>query len=66
MCAATNELFVVARDEKGATVIRKLTQDTRQVPATRGVQRRGRFIHQQHLRPHRQRTSNGDALRFTA
>jgi hypothetical protein len=43
-----------------------LAQDGSELASTGRVERCRGFIHQQDLRPHRQRTRNRDALSFTS
>ena len=64
--AASHELFIVTGDEKGATASGQLPEDGSEIASTRRVERCRGFIHQQDLRPHRQRTCNRDTLRFTS
>ena len=66
VCTTAHELFVVTGDEKGATAIGQLPQDGGEIASTRRVERCCGFIHQQHLRSHRQRTSDRDTLRFAS
>ena len=60
------EVFVVGSDEQRAIPADEGPKQSGQLGSPRRIQRRGRFVHQQHGGIHRQGASNGDALGLTS